>query len=150
MVLSDHHIMWNIWTSNISRVKKKVKCTLVQALRLCTGRTADRGSRDIALLFQDNCTRRGWEVIFTPRPLFTTGKSRYPFYRRLCGPQGQSGQVQNISPPPEFDPRTVKPVVSRYTDWATRPTISRIPFIILITATTTNFIFVNWLINQSF
>ena len=29
----------------------KVKCTLVQALRLCTGRTAHRGSRGIALLF---------------------------------------------------------------------------------------------------
>ena len=30
---------------------KKVKVTLVQALRLCTGRTAHRGSRDIALPF---------------------------------------------------------------------------------------------------
>jgi hypothetical protein len=31
----------------------KVKCTLVQALRLCTGRTAHRRSRGIALLFHD-------------------------------------------------------------------------------------------------
>jgi hypothetical protein len=31
---------------------KKVKCTLVQALRLCTGRTAHRGSRGIALLYR--------------------------------------------------------------------------------------------------
>jgi hypothetical protein len=30
--------------------KKKVKVTLVQALGLCTGRTAHRGSRGIALL----------------------------------------------------------------------------------------------------
>jgi hypothetical protein len=30
----------------------KVKCTLVQALRLCTGRTAHRGSRGIALLYR--------------------------------------------------------------------------------------------------
>ena len=30
-----------------------VKVTLVQALRLCTGRTAHRGSRGIALLFHD-------------------------------------------------------------------------------------------------
>ena len=37
----------------------KVKCTLVQALRLCTGRTAHRGSRGIALLFHDRGTRRG-------------------------------------------------------------------------------------------
>ena len=39
--------------------KKKLKCTLVQALRLCTGRTAHRGSRGIALLFLDHGTRRG-------------------------------------------------------------------------------------------
>ena len=32
------------------KVKVKVKVTLVQALRLCTGRTAHRGSRGIALL----------------------------------------------------------------------------------------------------
>ena len=35
-----------------------VKCTLVQALRLCTGRTAHRGSRGIAVLFLDHGTRR--------------------------------------------------------------------------------------------
>ena len=39
--------------------KVKVKCTLVQALRLCTGRTVHRGSRGIALLFHDHGTRRG-------------------------------------------------------------------------------------------
>jgi len=39
--------------------KKKVKVTLVQALRVCTGRTANRGSRGIALLFHDHGTRRG-------------------------------------------------------------------------------------------
>jgi len=33
--------------------KVKVKCTLVEALRLCTGRTAHRGNRGIALLFRD-------------------------------------------------------------------------------------------------
>jgi hypothetical protein len=32
--------------------KVKVKCTLVQALRLCTGRTAHKGSRGIALLYR--------------------------------------------------------------------------------------------------
>ena len=39
--------------------KGKVKVTLVQALRLCTGRTVHRGSRGIALLFHDHGTRRG-------------------------------------------------------------------------------------------
>jgi hypothetical protein len=46
------------------------------------------------------------------------GKARYPFYRRLGRPQGRSGQVRKISPQPGVDPRTVKPVEIRYTDWA--------------------------------
>ena len=42
------------WYSFINiEVKVKVKVTHVQALRLCTGRTAHRGSRGIALLFHD-------------------------------------------------------------------------------------------------
>jgi hypothetical protein len=52
----------------------KVKCNLVQALRLCTSRTAHRGSRGIALLFHDYGNSRGWGVNFTSRPLFTPGK----------------------------------------------------------------------------
>jgi hypothetical protein len=101
----------------------KVKCTLEQPLRLCTGRTAHRGSRGIALLFHDHGTIRGLGVSFTLRPLFTPGKIRYPLYRRLGGPQGRSGQLRKISPPPGFDPRTVQPVASHYTDWATWPII---------------------------
>jgi len=46
------------------------------------------------------------------------GNIWYPLYRRLGGPQGRSEQVRKISPPPEFDPRTVQPVAGRYTDWA--------------------------------
>jgi hypothetical protein len=40
-------------------VKYKVKGTLVQALRLCTDRTAHREGRGIALAFLDHGTRRG-------------------------------------------------------------------------------------------
>ena len=39
------------------------------------------------------------------------GKTRYPLYRRLGGPQGRSGRVRKIPPPPGFDPRTVQPVL---------------------------------------
>jgi len=46
------------------------------------------------------------------------GKTQYPLYRRLGGPQGQSGWVWKISPPTGFNPRTVQPVVSHYTDCA--------------------------------
>ena len=59
-------------------VFKKVKCTLVQKLRLCTGCTAHRGSRCIALLFHDHGTRRGWEVSVMPRPLFTPENDPVP------------------------------------------------------------------------
>jgi len=115
-----------LWYSKILLWRKyillKVKSTLVQALRLCTGRTVHRGSRGIALLFYDHVTRRKWGVSVTPRPLFTPGKIRYPFYRKLGGPQGRSGQVRKNSPPQGFDPWTVQPVTSRYTDWATRST----------------------------
>jgi hypothetical protein len=44
------------------------------------------------------------------------GMTRYPLYRRLGRPQGQSGRVLKISPPPGFDPQTVQLVASRYTD----------------------------------
>ena len=83
--LKPQHLQWH------------VKCTLVQALRLCTGWTAHRGSRGIALPFHDHSTRRGWGVSIMPRPLFTPRKD--PLYRRLGGPQGRSGQVQKMSPP---------------------------------------------------
>ena len=102
-------------------VKGKLKRSLVQALRLCTGRTANRGSRGIALLFLDHGTRRGeWSASRLDRSL-PPGKTRYPLYRRLGGPQCRSGQVRKISSPTGFDPRTVQPVASRYNDWATGP-----------------------------
>jgi hypothetical protein len=113
----------SIWLQNISSsfVLKKSKCTLLQALRLCTGRTAHRGSRGIALPFHDHGTRRGEGSASRPGRSQTPGKTQYSFYMRLGGPQGRSGQVRITSPPPGFDPRTVQPVASRYTDYATRP-----------------------------
>ena len=48
------------------------------------------------------------------------GKTRYPFYRSLGGPQGLSGRAENLVST-GIRSRTVQPVVSRYTDWATRP-----------------------------
>ena len=101
------------------KVKGKVKCTRVQALRLCTGRTAHRGSRGVALLFLDHGTNRGEGSASRPGRFLPPGKTRYPLYRRLGGPQDRYGQVRKISPPPGFDPRTVQPVASRYNDYAT-------------------------------
>jgi hypothetical protein len=49
-------------------------------------------------------------------PLYPPGKTRYPLYRRLCGPQDHSGRVRKISLPPGFEPQTVQPVANRYTE----------------------------------
>ena len=49
------------------------------------------------------------------------GKTRYPFYRRLGGPQGRSRWAENLIPS-RIQSWTVQSVFSRYTDWATWPT----------------------------
>ena len=46
------------------------------------------------------------------------GKTLHPLCRRLGGTKGRSGRVRKISPPQGLDPWTVRPVASRYTDWA--------------------------------
>ena len=56
----------------------------------------------------------GWSM---PRPgRFTPGKDPVPILQEAGWPQGRSGRVRKISPPPGFDPRTVQPEASRYTD----------------------------------
>ena len=65
-----------------------------------------QGSRCIAVLFLQ--PRRQMRVVGqrhapTALPL---GKTRYPLYRRLGGPQDRSGRARKISPPPALDPRT--------------------------------------------
>ena len=50
-----------------------------------------------------------------PGRTLPAGKTRYPFYTRLGGPQGQSGRVENLVST-GIRSRTVQPVVSRYTD----------------------------------
>ena len=42
------------------------------------------------------------------------GKIRYPFQRRLGGPQGRSGRAENLVPT-GIRSRTAQPLVSRYT-----------------------------------
>ena len=46
------------------------------------------------------------------------GKTWYPLYWRMGGPQGRSGRVRKISPLLGLDPRTVQTVASHYTNWA--------------------------------
>ena len=74
---------------------------------------AQRVGRGIALLFHDRGTRRcEWSAACPGRNL-SPGKTRYPLYRRLDGPQGRTGRAENLVPT-GIRSRTVQPVVSRY------------------------------------
>jgi len=57
---------------------------------------AQRVGRGIALLFLDRGTRRGEWSAARPGRTLPPGKNRYPFYRRLGGPQGRSGRAENL------------------------------------------------------
>jgi len=62
-----------------------------------------------------------WSAVRPGRTL-PPGKTRYPFYRRLGGPQGLSGRAENLVPT-GIRSWTAQPVVIYYTDWATLSTI---------------------------
>jgi hypothetical protein len=71
---------------------------IFKALRLCTGRTAHRGSRGIALLFHDYGTRR---VSVTPRSLFTPGKDPVPIVQEVGWAPGPFWTgAENLAPLP--------------------------------------------------
>jgi len=61
---------------------------------------------------------RGKSHVPTALPL---GMNQYPLYRKLGGPHAQYVHVQKISLPPGFDPWTVQPEESHYTDSAMLP-----------------------------
>ena len=84
--------------------------TLEQAMK------AQKESRGIALLFFNLGVRWGGWLSHAPTALPPKKETRYPLYRRLDKPQGRSGRVRKILPPPGLDPRTVQPVASRYTN----------------------------------
>ena len=91
----------------------KSKCTVHPK----TGHEGPEGEQRYSstLALNSALDRGGWSKPRLSR--FIPGMSRYPSYRRLGGPQGRSGQVGKISPPPGFDPLTVKPVASRNNDY---------------------------------
>jgi len=82
---------------SFNNTRFKIKKKKVKWSRYRPG-VAQRVGRGLALLFLDRSTRRGWVVSSTPRPHFIPGKTRYPFYRRLGGPQGRSGRAGNLVP----------------------------------------------------
>jgi len=106
---------------SVGNMKYDIKCSRYRA------GVAQRVGRGIALLFHDRGTRRGWVVSSTPGRTLPPGNTRHSFYRRLGGTQGRSGRAENLVPTGILS-RTFQPVVSRYADWATRPTCYNIIF----------------------
>ena len=88
--------------------------TLIFTLEQTT--KAKMGSRGIALLFLQPLRYMGVGGQRHAPAALPPGKTRHSLYRRLGGLQGRSGRVRKISPPQRFDPGTVQPVASRYTD----------------------------------
>ena len=96
------------------RGKVMVKVTLVQALRLCTGRTAYRGSRGIALPFHDHGTRRGQR--HAPAALCPRERPDPHCTGGWVGTRTGQNSCRKSRPPPGFDLQTVQAVASRYID----------------------------------
>ena len=63
-------------------------------------------------------------VSSTPRPHFTPGKTPYPFYRRLGGPQGRSGRAEILVATGIRSP-TIQPVAAQSLYRLSYPVTSR-------------------------
>ena len=114
------HIMLFVFTTGYSRedhvLVKVTDNKFSQVSPFLQATKALRERRSIALFrFQTTALERGEGSTSGPSSFYPRGKTRYPLYRRLAGPQGRSGR-RKISPPPRFDPRTIQPVAGRYTE----------------------------------
>jgi hypothetical protein len=78
--------------------------------------------------------------LHAPAALPPEKSPRYPFYRRLGGPQSRSGRYEELkifyptgtrTPPP----RVVQPIASRYTDWAIPASVFLYKYRILMSKT---------------
>jgi hypothetical protein len=96
--------------------KKEIKVTLVQALRLCIGRTGHWASRGIALLFHDQRHQKGVRgQSHAPAALYRWERPGTYCTGNWVGPRAGLDRCGKSRPPPGFDPRTVQPVASRFT-----------------------------------
>jgi hypothetical protein len=60
----------------------------------------------------------GWVVKVTDRSIYPRGKKRGKYFTgSWMGPKCGIAGCGKFYPPPGFDPRTVIPVMSPYTDW---------------------------------
>jgi hypothetical protein len=133
LTLARVHDKVSVWMSSVvSQVSERYKVsvreprihawmavTVRRKFHLRTGQEGPEGEYRFSSTFSlTSPLDRGGRS--TPRPgRFTPGRqTRYPFYRRMAGHQGRSGDVCKISRRSGFDPRTLHLVASRCTDWA--------------------------------
>jgi hypothetical protein len=76
----------------------KVKCTLVQALRLCIAHMAHRGTRYIALPFHDHGTRRGEGSALRPGCSLPPGRPGTHCTEGWLGPRAGLAGAENLAP----------------------------------------------------
>ena len=97
---------------------KNIYCIYKRSSDPVTGQVvAQRLGTGIALLFQDHGTRKGCVLSSMHRPYFTPGKEPAPNIQEAgCAPVSVLARCGKSRPPSGFDPRTVHPVTSRYTD----------------------------------
>ena len=110
----------------MNKWNNKFRCQVASCWLFILSYTTMHGSMNIKSFLNLGARWGGWSK---PRPgrSLPPGKTRYPLYRRLGGPQGRSGQVWKISHPLVFDPRTIQLVASRYAYWAiTAPTLFKV------------------------
>jgi hypothetical protein len=83
-----------------------------------------KGMRGIVLSFHDHGTRRGELSVSRPGRSFP-GKDVVTTVQEAGWASGTfSTGAEKFRPPPGFEPRTVQPVASRYTEYTTRPTLN--------------------------
>jgi hypothetical protein len=109
------HTFWFKHPSNIMRIKVTLSLWFNWAPR----REGVLGSGVIVPRIIDFGTRWRWVVSFTPRPLYSQGKTPwYPLYRKLGMPQRRSGrgeEEKNSQPLPRLELPIIQPVAQRYT-----------------------------------
>jgi hypothetical protein len=112
-------------SSGLNRIKVKL-CPLLTYWALCHGDIWGSGCVDPHIL--DLGTSGRWEISFTPRLLYSWGRSpRYPLDRRLRGPQSLSGRREEENSFAPTKTRTPTPRSSSPQPVRIVTTVSRLP-----------------------
>jgi len=77
---------------------------------------AQKGGICIVLSIHNAVARRGWVIRTTPRSFYSCERDPVHIEQDAVWPRGHSVRVQNVSRSLGFEPWTVQPVASLYTD----------------------------------